>query len=280
MIKRFYHFLRQLITCWSEDKVSTYSASLAYYAVFALTPLIIICTSIIGIALGHDLAQQRIFNYINLLIGSEGVGQIEMMIQHASQRTRGFHAEIVSIILIIIGASGIFSEIQLGLNEIWGIKKVKKGGMLRFIKDRFLSFILVICVSFLLLASIVASIILNFMSKYLDVFLPSTFSTHWILDPFISLLGISLLFTLIYKILPDVKLKWRQVWIGAVISALLFTGGKFILSFYLGAIHTESAYGPAGSIIIILIWIYFSAQILFIGAEINKIHSTSKVATY
>ena len=275
MIKRFYHFLRQLITCWSEDKVSTYSASLAYYTIFALTPLIIICTSIIGIAFGHDLAQQRILNYINLFIGSDGVEQIKVMIQHVNHQTRDFHAEIVSIILILVGASGIFSQIQLGLNEIWGVKNTARSGVLRFLISRLLSFILVISVALLLLASIIVSIVLHFMSNYLGVLLPFAFSTHWILNPFLSILGISVLFALIYKILPDVKLQWRQVWIGAVISALLFSGGKFILSFYLSVLHTETAYGPAGSIIIILIWVYFAAQILFIGAEITKIQSNA-----
>ncbi|WP_419419872.1 YihY/virulence factor BrkB family protein [Legionella sp. D16C41] len=274
MQNKYLDYLKELYTYYSEDKIAIFAAALAYYTAFALAPFLIICTSIVGLAFGQEAAQGRILEQVSTMTGKESADLIQTMIVSASKPSSGITAQIVSIVLLIIATSGIFSQIQMGLNNIWGVEPKPGRGIWGVIKDRFLSFTIVLSVAFLLLVSLLLSVIITMLSGYLSQLLPGGELIAWGLNFAISLTVITFLFALIFKILPDVELTLLDVIWGAFWTAVLFTVGKTLLGLYLGQSHVASAFGPAGSLIIILIWVYYSAQILFLGAELTKLHVT------
>lgn len=274
---RSFDFVKRLLTRWSQDRVSSYAASLAYYSIFALTPLIIIVTSFIGLTIGKNVAETRIIETAALLIGDAGAQQLQTMIVSSATPMHGITAEIISFIILLVGASGIFTQIQIGLNAIFPNEPQKQ--QQRFLKlliDRFFSLALVLGVAFLLLISLMFSAALTFFSNYLSSLVPIGVIISWLLDFIISFITITFLFALLYKYLPDLKLSWSEVRFGSMIAAFLFILGKFILGIYLGKKHVGNAFGPAGSLVIILIWLYYSAQLLFLGAEIIMIKKMNK----
>ncbi len=277
LLERSFDFIRLLLTRWSQDRVSSYAASLAYYSIFALTPLIIIFTSFIGLTRGKNVAQTRIIETAALLMGDEGAQQLQTMILNSATPMHGITAEIISFIILFVGASGIFTQIQIGLNAIFPtVPPKQQQKFLKLIIDRFFSLALVLGVAFLLLVSLIFSAVLSFFSNYLSSLFTIGIVITWFLDFIISFITITFLFGLLYKYLPDLKLSWSEVRFGSMIAAFLFILGKFILGFYLGKKHVDSAFGPAGSLVIILIWLYYSAQLLFLGAEIIMIKKMNK----
>jgi membrane protein len=278
IFKKIIYFIAQLIDSWSRDNVSTYSAALAYYTLFALAPLLIICTTLVGLFINQDIVQKQIIDNINLIMGHDSAHQIQTMIQQSQTPTNGLLTSIISFFVLLFGASGVFGQIQLGLNAIWGVDTSQNQGFLRMIKNRFLSFTLVIGIAFLLLVSLIISTCLTIMSGYIDFAIPGGIFIASSINFIISLGVITLLFAMIFKLLPDKVLAWSEVMFGAFMTALLFSLGKYLLSNYLGKIYVANAFGPAGSLIVILVWVYYSAQILFIGAEISKIHAAITVS--
>ncbi|STX50094.1 ribonuclease BN [Legionella busanensis] len=274
MSNKYINYLKDLYANYSEDRIAVFAAALAYYTAFALAPFLIICTSVVGLVYSHDAAQGQIIDQIRSLVGKDSADLIQTMIVNASKPSSGITAQIVSIILLIIATSGVFGQIQMGLNYIWGVEPKPGRGVWGIIKDRFLSFTIVLGVAFLLLVSLILSVVITFMSDYLSHILPGGDLIAWGLNFAISLAVITLLFAMIFKILPDVELTLRDVIWGAFWTAVLFTIGKTLLGIYLGQSHVANAFGPAGSLIIILIWVYYTAQILFIGAELTKMHVT------
>lgn len=272
-----YNFLKQLWNRWNDDRVSSYAASLAFYSIFSLAPLIIICTSIVGLTIGHELAETQIMWVTTLLIGTESAKLVHTMILNSSTTINGVTAGTISFIILLIGASGIFTQIQIGLNVIFPVEKKKRTqGLFKFFIDKFFSFALVLGVAFLLLVSLIISITLSFLSDRIISVFQMQIELSWGVDFIISVCGITFLFALLYKILPEKELKWSEIFSGSLISALLFIFGKFLLGMYLGAKHVDNAFGPAGSLVIILIWLYYSAHILFLGAEIIMIKKLRK----
>ena len=276
MLKKFFKFIEDLVEHWSTDNISTFSAALAYYTLFALAPFIIICTALAGLVFGADAAQGQILTDVTQLIGQEATHQIQTMIASAKTPVNGLLTELISFVIFLFGASGVFSQIQLGLNHIWGVKADEKTGVIKLIKNKFLSFTLVLSLAFLSLVSLVINVLLSLMSHYVNSVVPEGIFLAWALNFLLSLGIITLLFAMIFKILPDVELTWSEVRLSAFITALLFTFGKFLLGQYLQTRHLDNAFGPAGSLIIILIWVYYSAQILFIGAELCKMHRSKQ----
>jgi membrane protein len=258
---------------WSEDKAIRLAAALAYYTVVALAPLLIIVLAIAGFVFGKEAAQGQIVEQINALVGQQSGEAIQQIIANASQPKSGVVAGIFGIATLLFGASGVFGQLQDGLNTVWEVKPKPDRGVLGILKDRFLSLTMVLGVGFLLLVSLVLSALLSATGDYLKGVLPLPEILLQGLHFFISFVVITLLFAMIFKILPDVEIDWSDVWIGAVITALLFTGGKFLLGLYLGKSNVGSAYGAAGSLIVILIWIYYSSQILFLGAEFTQVYA-------
>ena len=272
-MKVVWGFIKEAFEDWSEDRASRLAAALAYYTIFSLAPLLIIAIAIAGLAFGREATQGQIVNQISGLIGAEGAEGIETLIESASKPSSGVIATAFGIIVLLIGASGFFGQLQDGLNTIWEVKPRPGRGILGIIKDRFLSFTMVLGVGFLLLVSLVISAGVVALGEFLGTFMPGTVIVGYILNVIISLLVTTLLFATIFKILPDVKISWKDVWIGAAATAFLFTVGKLLLGLYLAKANIASAYGAAGSLVVILVWVYYSAMILFLGAEFTQVYA-------
>lgn len=272
-IKSFWELLRETFSEWSEDRASRLAAALAYYATFSLAPLLIIAIAMAGLIFGQEAVQSQIIEQVQGLIGDRGARLVQTMIEGAYQPTSRIPATVIGIATLLFGASGVFAQLHSALNTIWNVAPRPGRGVLALVKDRFISFTMVLAVGFLLLVSLVVSAALAALGRYLDTLLPNLINTVKILNLVISFGVVTLLFAMIYKFLPDVKIKWGDVWIGAAITSLLFTVGKQLIGLYLGHSSAASVYGAAGSLAIILIWIYYSAQIVFLGAEFTQVYA-------
>ncbi len=267
-------FLKDLASSWTTDKISTFSAALAYYTLFSLTPIILISVDLAGFFFSKDLARSEIMGQIQDLISADISSQINLVLENSTIARAGLLTQIIGWILIVIGSSAVFSEMQSGLNLIWGVTNPNRG-LFTLLKQRLISFIMVLAVAMLLLISLVLSLALTYMRAHMSHFI-TVAPVDILLVHFISFLIVFLLFSMIFKILPDVKIPWLDIWIGAFITAILFHIGKYLLGIYLSTIPIATAFGAAGSLIILLIWVYYSAQIFFIGAEITKVIAFEK----
>ena len=265
---------KQTASEWMEDDAPSLGAALAYYTVFSLAPLMTIAIAIAGFFLGKEAAQGQIFDELRGLLGAEGGKAVEEMVQSANaQPTAGVVATIISVIMLLFGASGVFGQLQASLNAIWGVKAKPGRGVLGMIKDRLLSFGFILVVGFLLLVSLLLTAGMALMADWVGGLMPGSEALAYILNIVLSLSMITLLFATIFKFLPDAKIAWHDVWIGAFLTALLFTIGKFALGIYLGKSGVASSYGAAGSLIVLLLWVYYSSQILFFGAEFTQVYA-------
>ena len=266
--------LKQTASEWMEDDAPTLGAALAYYTVFSLAPLMTIAIAMAGLFFGKEAAQGQIFDELRVLLGEEGGKAVEEMVQSANaQPTAGVVATIISVIMLLFGASGVFGQLQASLNAIWGVKAKPGRGVLGLIKDRLLSFGFTLVVGFLLLVSLLLTAGMALMADWIGGLMPGSEALAYILNIVLSLSMITLLFATIFKFLPDAKIAWHDVWIGAFLTALLFTIGKFALGIYLGKSGVASSYGAAGSLIVLLLWVYYSSQILFFGAEFTQVYA-------
>ena len=265
---------KQTASEWMEDDAPSLGAALAYYTVFSLAPLMTIAIAIAGFFFGKEAAQGQIFDELRGLLGEEGGKAVEEMVQSANaQPTAGVVATIISVIMLLFGASGVFGQLQASLNAIWGVKAKPGRGVLGIIKDRLLSFGFTLVVGFLLLVSLLLTAGMALVADWIGGLMPGSEALAYILNIVLSLSMITLLFATIFKFLPDAKIAWHDVWIGAFLTALLFTIGKFALGIYLGKSGVASSYGAAGSLIVLLLWVYYSSQILFFGAEFTQVYA-------
>lgn len=271
--KNFVFLLKETFRKWSEHKDSRLAAALAYYTVFSLAPLLILVIAIAGSVLGEEAARGQIVEQLRQLLGSQGAEVIETVIAgaHQPEKNVSIIASTISVVVLIFGATGVFIQLQDALNTIWEVSPKPESNIRIFIISRFLSFGLVMGIAFLLLVSLVISAGLTFLTDYLGSL--SSGIIWSAINIIISFSVITLLFALIFKYLPDVKIVWNDVLIGAIITALLFTGGKYLIGLYLGKSTFSSAYGAAGSLVVLLFWIYYSAQIVFMGAEFTQIYA-------
>lgn len=258
---------------WSEDKASRLAAAVAYYTILSLSPFLIVVLAIVGLAFGKEAAQGEIVDEMQNFVGTQGAEAIQSIIVNASKPKTGIVATLLGVATLLFGASGVFGELKDGLNTIWEVEAKTERGFVGLIKDRFISLAMVMGVGFLLLVSLIMSAGLAVLGKYIGDRLPVPTTVLEIINFILSFVVITLLFALMYKVLPDVIISWRDVWIGAAITSFLFTVGKFLLGFYLGRSGIASAYGAAGSLILVLAWIYYSAQILFFGAEFTQVYA-------
>lgn len=264
--------LKQTFSEWSEDKAPMLGASLAYYTVFSLAPLLIISIAIAGFFLGQEAARGQIFDQINGLLGNQGAKAMQDMVQNAgSKPATGVIASVVGVVTLLCGASGVFGQLQTSLNIIWGVEPKPGRGILGMVKDRFLSFGFILVVGFLLLVSLLLTAAISFVAEWIGGLTPGTEVFAQVLNFVLSFGVTTVLFALIFKFLPDAKIAWKDVWLGAAITAALFTLGKFGLGLYLGKSSVGSSFGAAGSLIVLLLWVYYSAQILFFGAEFTQV---------
>jgi membrane protein len=268
-----FQLLKRTYTEWSRDKAPRMGAALAYYTIFSLAPLLVIAIAIAGFVFGREAVEGRITYEIQGLIGAESARAVQTMIQSAHKPAHGLVATIIGVVILLVGASGVFTEMQDALNTIWKVDTTCKTGVWNLVKYRFLSFGMVLGIGFLLLVSLLLSAALSAMATYASSFLPIPPVALHAVDFLFSVFFIAALMALIFKLLPDVKIAWGDVWVGAALTSLLFTAGKFLIGFYIGKSVTMSAYGAAGSVVIILAWIYYSAQLLYFGAEFTHVYS-------
>jgi membrane protein len=272
-IKTTFDVAKQTVVDWVEDKAPRLGAALAYYTVFSIAPLIVIVIAIGGLWFGKEAAQAQIFGQLAGLVGEQGAQAISGMLQAANKPHEGMIASSLAIITLLFGATGVFIQLQDALNTIWEVKPKPGRGVWGFIRQRLLSLAMVFGIGFLLLVSLVLSAALAAAGKWFEGALPGGEEIWQILNFVLSFAVVAALFTLMFKYLPDVKIAWRDVWLGGVLTALLFTIGKFALGMYLGRSSVSSAYGAAGSLVILLLWVYYSAQILFLGAEFTQVYA-------
>lgn len=272
-IKTIWVLLKETFSEWNADKASRLAAALAYYTIFSLAPLLIIVIAIAGAVFGEEAARGEIVGQIQGLVGIDGAKFIETAIESASQPRAGTVASIISIIILLFGASGLFAQLQDALNTIWEVQPKPGRGLIGLIRDRFLSFSMVLGVGFLLLVSLVMSAALAAVVNFVGHLIPGIAFVLELTNFIFSFVVTTLLFGLIYKVLPDVEIAWSDVWIGAAITSLLFSIGRFGLGVYLGNSSFGSTYGAAGSVVIILVWVYYAAQILFFGAEFTQVYA-------
>jgi len=274
-LKDFWKSTKLAFKEWNEDKAARLAAALAYYTAFSIPPLLVIVIAVAGIFLGRDAVQTAILNQIGSLIGPQSAEAVKGMITNASQTGTGIRATIIGTVVLLLGASGVFGQLQDSLNTIWEVKPNPKQGLLGLIKKRFFSFSMVLVVGFLLLVSLVATAALGAVGDYFTQLFPGFEVLMQVLNFIVSFLVITLMFALLFKYVPDAKIAWGDVWLGAAITSMLFTVGRTALGLYLGNSSTASDFGAASAVIIILVWIYYSAQILFFGAEFTQVYANN-----
>jgi membrane protein len=269
--KGIWEVLKNSFTGFSDDKVMMMSSSLAYYTIFSMAPLLIIIISLSGIFLGQDAAEGKVYGQLAAFVGTNTASQLQEMIKNASLSGKSVTAAIIGIATLVVGATTVFAQIQDSINSIWGLKPKPKKGWLKFLKNRFLSFSVIIGLGFLLLVSLSISALIDAFSNTLKAYFPEvTVVILYIVNLVITLAITTLIFGAIFKVLPDAKIKWKDVLVGSVVTAILFMLGKFGISFYIGKSQVGSTYGAAGSLVILLLWVYYSAIILYFGAEFTK----------
>jgi len=274
-LKAIYQLLKTTFDEWNDASAPRLGAALAYYTVFSLAPLLLLVIAIAGLFLGEKAARGQIVEEIGDTVGGPVAESIQQMLEHAHSPTSGGIATAVAIVTLLFGASGVFGQLQDALNTIWQVKPKPGRGILGILRDRFLSMTMVLGTGFLLLVSLVVTAAIAALGKFLTpTALPGGTYLWQGVNLLVSLGLITLLFAMIFKVLPDVKIEWRDVWIGAVITAVLFTVGKFLLGYYLGRGSVTSAYGAAGSLVVLLIWVYYSSQILLFGAAFTRVYAT------
>ena len=264
---------------WKDDKASRLSAALAYYTIFSLAPMLLIILAVTSLFWARDAVQGQVLNQVEGLVGAEGRTLISDLLTSTSSPARGILGTIVGIITLIFGALGVFNELHNALNTIWEVEEeedTKSGfleGLKKIVFGRLLSFGMILGIGFLLLVSLVISAGLSAMQETVGNAIPLSEILLQILNLIISIVVITVLFALIFKFLPDAEIAWRDVWLGAFVTALLFSLGKFLIGLYLGNSTVGSSFGAAGSLVLLLLWIYYSAQILLFGAEFTQVYA-------
>lgn len=272
-MKTWWTLLKDTFQKWSTDKAPRLGAALSYYTVFSLVPLLVLTIAIAGLVFGKDAAQHAMMAQIESLVGPQSAAAIQQMLEIAQKPSSGALASLIAIGTLLLGASGVFAQLQDALNTVWDVEPKAGRGIRGVIKDRFFSFMAVLGTGFLLLVSLVLSAALAAFGKLFMNWLPGQEAVLHLANFTISFGVITLLFAMMFKLLPDAKIAWRDVWIGAGLTSLLFTIGKLLIGLYLGKSDVGSAYGAAGSLVILLVWVYYSSQILLFGAEFTSVYA-------
>jgi len=272
-LRRWWHILRDSGKLWVECNAFNHAGSLAFYTLFSLAPTVIIAVTVIGFALGEEAAQGEIVAQFQDLMGIEAASVVEEAIANSRVENSGFFPVIAGIFALMVGATTVFAQMQYALNSLWGVRpKPSRNSILIFIRKRFFSLMVVVAIGFVLLVSLVLGVALRATLEFSSRFLPAEQMLINTAEMLISFLVVTLLFATIFKVLPDVVLRWRQVLLGGVITALLFSLGRYGISAYLAYTAPASTYGAAGAVVLILMWVYYSSLILLFGAAFTKVH--------
>ena len=272
--KAFWTVLKQTLKGFGSDNVLKLSASLAYYTIFSLGPMMIVILFLADLFWGREAIQERLYSQIQDLVGSKAAIQIQEVIKNATIDSSNTLTTVVGFITLFIGATTVFAEIQDSINIVWKLRVKPKQGFSKFLLSRLLSFSLVVGLAFLLLVSLLINALMEgFMDRLRQLFPDITLTLFYILNLALTFLIIWFLFAIIFKVLPDARIRWKDVMAGALFTALLFMAGKFLITFYIGRSDVGSAYGTAGSLVVLLLWIYFSSIVLYSGAEFTKCYA-------
>jgi membrane protein len=268
--------LKQAVSAWQSDYAPSMGAALAYYTLFSIAPLLLIVISLAGMVFGEAAARGEISEQLSGLMGAQGATAVEGLLQNAHRPQRGAIATAVGVVVLLLGASSVFGELQNALDRIWHAPQKKQmSGWWSLLRSRLLSFGIILSLAFLLMVSLIASAVLAALGKWWGPAFASWQTLAHVLDAAISVgLGM-LMFALIYKLIPRVRIEWRDVWTGAAVTALLFAVGKVLIGLYLGRSSVASAFGAAGSLVVVMVWVYYSAQIFLLGAEITRAYALS-----
>ncbi len=268
--KAFWELLMEAGSGWWRDNAPRLGAALAYYTIFSLAPVLLITVAVCGLIFGRAAAEGQLLGELRDLVGEQGGGALQTMLASASQPSTGIMATVTGVVILLVGATSLFSELQDSLNLVWEVKP-PSSGLLTMIKARFLSFSMVMGTAFLLLVSLVVSAGLAAFGKLWGDGSPEMVGR--LLHFLASFLIVTLLFAMIYKFLPDARIAWRDVWLGSAVTSLLFSIGKVLIGLYLGHSAMASTFGAAGSLAVLLFWFYYSAQIFLFGAELTKAYA-------
>jgi len=273
MAKRIFTLLKDTAVEWSDDEAPQKAAALAYYTLLSTAPLVLFSISLAGLLYGENAARGQVADQLSSIVGPQAADAIKGVANSAHHSDAGPLSSVIGFAVLIFGASGVFGELQTALNAIWGVKPKPGRGWKGILRDRFFSFTMVLGVAFVLLVSLLLSAALSALGSYFSSALPGGEVLWQILNAVISLAVITGLFGLIFKVIPDIEIRWRDVWVGALVTALLFTLGKLLLGLYLGKSSFASSYGAAGSLVALVVWVYYASQIVFLGAEFTQVYA-------
>ncbi|QEC67842.1 YihY/virulence factor BrkB family protein [Panacibacter ginsenosidivorans] len=269
-----WQILKNAFKSFGPDKITKLSGSLAYYTVFSMGPLLLVIISVCSIIFSREAIEGKVYAQLAGFVGNDTAAQLQQIIRNASLQGKSTMAAIIGGVTLLLGATSVFAEIQDSINMIWGLKPKPKRGWLKMLQNRFLSFSVIISLGFLLLVSLGISALIDGFSQRLAAAYPDTaVIIFYIINLVITFIITTVIFGVIFKVLPDARIKWKDVRAGATTTAILFMLGKFAISFYIGKSHVGSTYGAAGSLVILLLWVYYSAIILYFGAEFTKAYA-------
>ncbi|RYD54926.1 MAG: YihY/virulence factor BrkB family protein [Sphingobacteriales bacterium] len=273
-IKNYFKLLKEAVKEFAADNVVKLSASLAYYTVFSIGPLLLVVISLTGLFFEREAVTGKLYVQMQNLVGTEGANQLLSIIQNMQQQNDAAKFSIIGLVMLVFGATGVFADIQDSINYIWSIKAKPKKGWLKFLTDRLLSFSLVIGIGFLMIVTLFVNTLADALTERLQRLFSDSFVTIFhVINLGVLFLIVSCLFAIIYKVLPDAKIRWKDAFVGAFFTGVLFLIGKFVIGYYLGNSTIGSTYGAAASIIVILSWVYYTSIILYFGAEFTKVYA-------
>ena len=275
MASRFFATLKTTFERWNEHDAPRLGAALSFYTILSLSPLLVLVVAAAGLIFSRTSAQTHIISEVQGMVGSQGAQAVAAMLANTQKPRAGLFGTIIGLVSLLFGASGVFTELRSALNKIWQVPaEAMASGLMGMLRERFFSFGMVLSIGFLLMVSLVLSTTIAAMGKFFGSFLPLPAPVLATLNFLVSFLGISVLFALIFKFVPAVKVKWNDVWLGSLVTALFFTVGKLLIALYLGKTSVGSPYGAAGSVIVVIVWVYYSAQLFFLGAEFTHASAT------
>ena len=273
-MKFFWPLIKTTFKSWNDDYASSMGAALAFYTLFSIAPLLLIVLSIIGFVFGLEAARGEITGQLQNLMGEQSAMAVQALLQNVNKPEEGFIATMIGVVLLLVGATSVFGELQNSLNRIWHVpERSKVNGLIALFHERLLSFGMILGIGFILMVSLIFSAALSAMSKWWSPQFKEWLLLLSIFNVVIGFVMTTAMFALIYKLMPSVKIRWNEVWLGAVITATLFAIGKFLIGLYIGRSNIASGFGAAGSLVALLVWVYYSAQIFLLGAEFTWAYS-------
>ena len=273
--KSVWELIKQSVSNWNEVNAPRLGAALAFYTTLSIAPLLVLSVWIAGLVFRGqaEAVHGQIMAQMQSIVGAQAGATLQTLLLDASNLSKGTWAAVVGLVTLLIGASAVFGELHDSLNQVWGVKPNSASGVMGMVRSRFFSFALVFGIGFLLLVSLLLSAAIAAAGKFVGQLLPLPEAVLQLGRILMSFIAVTLLFALLYKVVPDVHIQWRDVWIGAAVTSLLFSIGKFLIGLYLGKASVGSAYGAAGSLVVFLVWVYYSAQIFFLGAEFTHVYA-------